>query len=164
MRSTGWLLLVGALAIVATACSGSDSSDDAQPAPVDRQSICQINAERLVFAVSELPDQVDDEAILAVADIHRENGDNMFANDCDVEVIDQVDAALCDYLSRTPAADTTKQEVLDATASIYCEDSPATSVPAGSAPTSATAPTATVRPDSTTTMPADPPIVGQDTV
>jgi len=170
MRTAGWsrraLVLVCLATLIAAGCAGSDDgvSNDAQPAPVDRQSICQINPEQLVFAVSELPDRVDEDATLGVADIHRENGDNMFANDCDIEVIDQVDAALCDYLSSTPAADTTKQEALDATASSYCKDPPTTSVPTASALTPTTTPTAAGLPDSTTTMPADPPIAGATTV
>ncbi len=71
------------------------------------------------------------------------SSDNLLANDCDLELIDRVDAALCQYLSATPAGDTINQEVLDATAAVYCED------PTG-------------RPDATTTMPPDPAINAGD--
>jgi hypothetical protein len=141
--------------LVAAACGGSDddTSGDAQPAPVDRETICQINADLLVNAVDQLPDQVDEAAMLDVAGIHRENSDNMFVNDCDLQVIDQVDAALCTYLSSTPTAATTNQGVVDATAAIYCDD-----------PSETVAPSTTVRPDATTTTPPDAPISGEDEV
>lgn len=157
MRTTGSsrpaLGLVLLTILLTAACGGSDddASGDGQPAPVDRQTICQINADLLVNAVENLPEEVDEAAILDVAGIHRENSDNMFVNDCDLEVIDQVDAALCTYLSETPAASTSNQGVVDATALIYCTD-----------PSETTAPSTTARPDGTTTMPADAPISPED--
>jgi hypothetical protein len=148
MRATGVarhaLALMLFTALIAAGCSaGEDSSGEGSPAPGDRRSICQTNADLLIGAVENLPDQVDEAAIIDVAGIHRESSDNLLANDCDLEVIDRVDATLCQYLSATPAGDTINQEVLDATAAVYCED------PTG-------------RPDATTTMPPDPAINAGD--